>query len=109
MKRLKYKQFEKSARLLIAAFMMTEGGCADWNATPSRMQADYGNSVSNMVNNQLYNPHKAQFPAALAPDGIEGKKAASELEQIYRTDIGKPEVVRQHSPLGSPGASGGGR
>ena len=102
----KDKQLGQSARVLIASCLITLGGCSAWNATPVRMQADYGNSVRNMVNNQIYTPSKAQSPAILAPDGMEGAKAESALEKAYRQDIGKPEVVRQHSRLGTPGSSG---
>jgi hypothetical protein len=65
------------------------------------MQADYGQSVRAMVNNQLYNPSKSQAPAALAPDGMEANKADSLLTG-YRTDIGKTDNV-SHSAIGKPG------
>ncbi len=86
-------------------------GCAQWNSDPMRLQADYGQSVRAMVNNQIYNPSKSQTPAALAPDGMEANKADTLLNggapydgTGYRTDIGKMGNVG-HSALGAPGIS----
>ena len=90
--------------------------CAQWNSDPKRLQADYGQSVRAMVNNQIYNPSKSQTPAALAPDGMEANKAdillngGGPYDGIgYRTDIGKVGNV-SHSVFGLPGLSnqGGG-
>jgi hypothetical protein len=55
-----------------------------------------------MVLNQIANQDKAQHPATQAPDGVDGIKAGSVLEQAYRRDIGRPETVRQHSTFGTP-------
>ena len=86
-------------------------GCAQWNSDPKRLQADYGQSVRAMVNNQIYNPSKSQDPATLAPDGMEANKADTLLNgggpydgTGYRTDIGKVGNV-SHSIFGSPALS----
>jgi hypothetical protein len=86
---------------IFAISLQLLSGCSQWNSDPTRLQADYGQSVRAMVSNQLYNPSKSQAPAALAPDGIEANKADSLLTG-YRTDIGKAGNVG-HSALGAPG------
>jgi hypothetical protein len=87
----------------MAALLLT--GCAAWNGTPERVASNYGTSVRDMVANQTLNPNKAQYPAALAPDGMEGNKGETVLQQTYRNDIGRPATVRQHSLLGTPSSS----
>jgi hypothetical protein len=94
---------------IFAISLQLLSGCSQWNSDPTRLQADYGQSVRAMVNNQIYNPSKSQTPAALAPDGMEANKAATLLNggraydgTGYRTDIGKVGNV-SHSALGAPG------
>jgi hypothetical protein len=86
---------------LFAISLQLLSGCTQWNSDPTRMQADYGQSVRAMVNNQLYNPSKSQAPAALAPDGMEANKADNLLTG-YRSDIGKVSNIG-HSAFGTPG------
>jgi hypothetical protein len=95
-------------KYLYAISLLLLAGCTQWNSDPTRLQADYGQSVRAMVNNQIYNPSKSQNPAALAPDGMEANKADTLLNggvpyngAGYRTDIGKVDNVG-HSILGSP-------
>lgn len=95
-----------AARMLLAAGLLALAACADWSATPARLERNYGSSVRNMVTHQIYNPAKAQRPAALAPDGIEGNKAERALEKAYRNDIGSPPQVERKSSLGVIGRSG---
>jgi hypothetical protein len=80
--------------------------CAEYSATPARLQSNYGASVRNMVNNQIYNPAAAQHPAALAPNGIEGNKSERVMEKAYRNDIGNPPQIEQKSTLGVIGRGG---
>jgi hypothetical protein len=103
-------------KYLYAISLLLLTGCTQWNSDPTRLQADYGQSVRAMVNNQIYNPKKSQTPAALAPDGMEANKADTLLNggapydgAGYRTDIGKVGNVG-HSVFGSPELSnqGGG-
>jgi len=86
---------------IFAISLQLLSGCTQWNSDPTRLQADYGQSVRAMVSNQIYNPCKSQAPAALAPDGMEANKA-DRLLNGYRTDIGKVDNVN-HSALGAPG------
>jgi hypothetical protein len=105
MKYVNHKQQNRMQHGLLAISLMVMGGCAEWSSTPVRVQADYGASVRNMVNRQIYNENKAQHPAALLPNGIEANKADTTLNQTYRKDIGNPGDVN-HSSLGDPGLSG---
>jgi hypothetical protein len=105
---VKHNQPNCMGRALLAASLMVLGGCAEWSSDPARTQADYGASVRNMVSKQIYNENKAQHPAALLPNGMEGNKADTILEgRTYRGDIGDPTDIRP-SLLGTPGLSGRG-
>ena len=96
------------ARTAVAAcLLLAAGGCAEWSATPARLEANYGASVRNMVLNQTANPDKARHPAPQAPDGADGVKAQGVLEQAYRQDVGNPGAVRRHdSAFGFAGEQG---
>ncbi|MDD5036961.1 MAG: hypothetical protein PHE55_19720 [Methylococcaceae bacterium] len=100
-----YEQLARSVRWFFAFSLALLGGCAEWSSTPARVQAHYGASVRSLVNSQIYNPYKAHYPATLLPDGLEGNKAESELEGVYRPDIGKPADVRRRTTIGATGTS----
>jgi hypothetical protein len=111
---MKYKQFDstalgKAGRVFFGASLMVLSGCAEWSSAPRRMEVDYGLSVRNMVNNQIYDPYKAQHPEVMAPNGMEGNKGDAVLNEVYRGDIGDPKTIKIHSLLGTPGLSSGGR
>jgi hypothetical protein len=103
MKYIKHNQASMMPCVLLAISLMLLDGCADFSSTPARVEADYGASVRSLVNNQIYNPDKAQHPAALLPDGMEGNKADKVLNDVYR--IVKPAEI-SHSPLGISGSGG---
>lgn len=107
MKYLKHNQLGRMARGLLTISLIGASGCAEWSSNPVRTQADYGASVRNMVTKQIYNESKAQHPAVSLPNGMEGNKADTVLNQTYRQDLGNPADIR-HSPLGTPGLSGRG-
>jgi hypothetical protein len=116
MKTINFTTLKTPTPYLYAISLLFLAGCTQWNSDPMRLQADYGNSVRAMVNNQIYNPKKSQTPAALAPDGMEANKADTILNggnsyggTGYRTDIGQIENVG-HSALGKAGLAtqGGG-
>jgi hypothetical protein len=96
MKYLKHKQSSRMPCVLLTISLMALAGCAEWSSTPARVQADYGNSVRSLVSNQIYNPEKARHPAALLPDGMEGNKADSVLNDTYRAFIVKPTQTLTH-------------
>jgi hypothetical protein len=75
-------------------------GCPEWQATPVRVESAYGQADRSMLNAQIYNPDKARHPASLAPDGLEGEKADTVLQETYRDDIGSSERVRKRAQLG---------
>ena len=91
MKYLKYKQSSRMPCVLLTISLMALEGCAEWSSTPARVQADYGNSVRSLVNNQIYNPDKARHPAALLPDGMEGNKADTVLDEGLSPGHRQPE------------------
>jgi hypothetical protein len=68
--------------LLIAALLLA--GCAD---TPLA-DADYGNSVRQMVQAQTFDLAAASNPPALAPEITDGARLEAALE-IYRKDVAK--------------------
>lgn len=108
MKYVKHNQLGRMERGFLAISLIVVGGCAEWSSTPARVQSDYGASVRNMVNQQIYNnANNAQHPAALLPTGIEGNKAGTILEKAYRKDVGNPGDI-SHSSLGDPSLSGRG-
>ena len=109
MKAINYTALKTPAPYLFVLNLYLLAGCTQWNSDPTRLQADYGQSVRAMVNNQIYNSSKSQTPAVLAPDGMEANKADTILNggraydgTSYRTDIGKVGNVG-HSALGAPG------
>ncbi|MGZ5055216.1 MAG: hypothetical protein ACXWAT_09785 [Methylobacter sp.] len=108
MKYIKHNQLGRIEQGLLAISLIVVGGCAEWSSTPARTQTDYGASVRNMVNKQIYNnANNAQHPAASLPNGIEGNKATTILNQAYRKDIGNPGDIN-HSTLGNANMSGSG-
>jgi len=96
MKCLKLNQPRRIPWVLLTTSLMILDGCAEWSSNPARVQANYGASVHSLVNNQIYNPNKAQHPAALLPDGMEGNKANSALNRTYRELVVKPEQHLSH-------------
>lgn len=108
MKDLRHNQPNHIGCVLLATGLTLLSGCAEWSGNPARVQSNYGASVRNMVNEQIYNQNKAQYPAGLLPSGIEGDKAITILEgRTYRGDTGNPDNIG-HSQLGNPGISGSG-
>ena len=84
--------------LVVALPMLT--ACSMFSSTPERVIHDYGNSVQGMVNQSIYSKDKAAHPAALAPDGIEGQKAAVVYQRAYQSDVGVPNKVKAPAQLG---------
>ena len=72
----------KSYTLITTALLIS--GCAD---TP-KLDADYGNSVRQMVQAQTYDPATASNPAELAPEMTDGVRVKNALDE-YRKDVAK--------------------
>jgi hypothetical protein len=68
----------------IAIVTLWIAGCAD---TPLA-DADYGNSVRQMIQAQTFDPAAASNPPALGPDITDGARLEAALE-IYRKDVAK--------------------
>jgi hypothetical protein len=68
----------------LAIVALLTAGCAD---TPLA-DADYGNSVRQMVQAQTLDPAAASNPPALAPEITDGARLEQALE-VYRKDVAK--------------------
>lgn len=68
----------------LAVVALLTAGCAE---TPLA-DADYGNSVRQMVQAQTFDPVAASNPPALAPDIADGPRLEKALE-VYRKDVAK--------------------
>lgn len=78
-------------RVVVVA-MLSATGCS--STDPVRVEEDFGNSVRNMVNAQIYNPNAAKNPPAEPPLALDGEKADKVLE-AYRGDVYKPEKAER--------------
>jgi hypothetical protein len=74
----------KLLSLTIVCTASLAGGCAD---TPIA-DADYGKSVSQMVQSQTYDPNAAANPPELAPESGDGARLKNALDE-YRKDVAK--------------------
>jgi hypothetical protein len=72
----------KPSAVVVASFAIA--GCAD---TPVA-DADYGSSVSQMVQAQTLDPIAASNPPELAPQITDGARLENALE-VYRKDVAK--------------------
>jgi hypothetical protein len=75
----------------VAIATVAIAGCAD---TP-QADADYGNSVQQMVQAQIFDPVAASNPGELPPAVTDGARLENALE-VYREDVakGNTEVKR---------------
>jgi hypothetical protein len=66
------------------------GGCV--TSEPTRLDAQFGNSVASMIEGQTYNPVAASDPESRPVMTMDGVKAQGNLE-AYRRDVpNRPEV-----------------
>ena len=97
---MSYKIQNQLGIFLVSLIVMPGlNGCAEWSSTPTRVQSNYGESVRSLVSNQIYNPDKAQHPATLLPDGMEGNKADAVLNSTYRGLIFVPKEDLRHTTI----------
>jgi hypothetical protein len=103
------KTSERRIRRVLTGVLALLGlsGCPAWEATPLRVQQAYGQADRALLSNQIYDPVKARHPAALTPDGLDGQKGESVLQETYRDDVGSPERVRKRAVLGIRNSSMG--
>jgi len=71
--------------LSIASMVLT--GC---NSEPKRVEADYGNSVTQMIQAATYNPEAAASTESKPVIGMDGKRAISTLDAM-QTDTKRVE------------------
>lgn len=81
--------------MAVAAAALLGGGCA-WHE-PSRVEEDFGNSVRQMVQEQIYDPRAASEPAAGGPDLLDGTTADIVVDG-YRGAAGEARTFRQQTP-----------
>ncbi len=78
-------------RLIVLSALAATAGCV---APESAVEADFGNSVREMIRAQTYDPSTLHRPSQVPVMGIDGEHAGYVLD-TYRTDLGKPEAISQ--------------
>ena len=73
--------------IMIAVVSITIAGCS---SAPKRVEADYGNSVNQMVQAATYNPEAAASTESIPVMGMDGKRALRSLDAM-RTDTERVE------------------
>lgn len=99
---------KEGRRLCLMAALCGLAGCQEWQATPVRVENAYGQANRALVNAQIFDPGTVRKTASLAPDGMEGQKADTILQEAYRDDIGSSERVRKRAQLGIRSTGTGG-
>lgn len=80
--------------LLLGIFTQAGSGCAYMAGAAPEVEADFGNSVRNMVSKQTYNPAAADNPQEDITEGLDGNKAALGLK-TYRMEAGTGASVQK--------------
>ena len=65
-------------------------GTTGCSTEPKRVEADYGNSISQTVQAQTYNPEAAASTESIPVLGLDGKRAMRTLDAM-RTDTERPD------------------
>jgi hypothetical protein len=79
---------------ILSLGVLFTSGCGTTAGDMTNVEDDYGNSVKQMVQAQIYDPNAANFPSRQGPMSYDGDKAVRTLES-YRKDIPKPESVSE--------------
>ena len=93
--------------LTLIGLMLLLSNCSEWKTEPTREINDYGKSVKNMVDNQLYNAYAYHHPDPKIPEGMDGQKAGAVYQRTFQTDIGSAPRVRSLPQLNVSSSSGG--
>jgi len=72
---------------MMAIVSITSAGCS---SAPKRVEADYGNSVNQLVQAATYNPEAAASTESIPVIGMDGKRAIRTLDAM-RTDTERVE------------------
>jgi len=89
---------DKSRLSAILFTLVAMGGC---ETTPTATEADYGNSVRQMVQSQTVNPDPADSDPVDTGDGVRAQNAID----VYRKDVARPEQVNKELILGVDGGN----
>jgi hypothetical protein len=71
----------------VVTLSMAINGCS---TEPKRVEADYGNSISQTVQAQTYNPEAAASTESIPVLGMDGKRSMRTLDAM-QTDTERPE------------------
>ncbi|MGH8658589.1 MAG: hypothetical protein ACREV4_08995 [Gammaproteobacteria bacterium] len=77
---------------LVALVAICLGGCTA-STDPIQVEDDYGNSVRQMIDAQIYDPAAVHNPPTQAP-GFDAPKGHNVLDE-YRKDVARPKEVDQ--------------
>ena len=69
--------------LLLSGFMLA--GCT--STDPRRVENDFGESVRQMINAQLYDPEAAADPPLIGVDTLDGPTAATTIDNYRRRSV----------------------
>jgi hypothetical protein len=96
---MRSKQMADGSRLSAIVFTLAAiGGC---ETTPSATEADYGNSVRQMVQSQTLNAGPVDNAPVDTGDGVRAQNAID----VYREDVARPEQVNKDLTLGVDGGN----
>jgi len=76
---------------MIALALVITTGCS---TEPKRVEADYGNSVHQMIQASTYNPEAAASTESIPVLGMDGRRAIRSLDAM-QTDTTRPEDFNQ--------------
>jgi hypothetical protein len=76
--------------LLAASVVTLSAATSGCSTEPKRVEADYGNSVTQTVQAATYNPEAAASTESIPVVGLDGKRAMRTLDAM-RTDTERPE------------------
>lgn len=76
----------------VALWVICLGGCTA-STDPIQVENDYGNSVRQMIDAQIYDPAAVHNPPTQVP-GFDAPKGHNVLEE-YRKDVAKPSEALQ--------------
>ena len=84
--------FKNYYSLFLLIAILTTAGCATIAGNSKTVEEDYGNSVRQMVQAQIFDPNAAAFPDDEGPMSYDGGKSVRTLES-YRKDLPKADAV----------------
>lgn len=83
---------------IAALTMITLGGCVNETV----VEADFGNSVRQMVQSQQAHPEVSNNPNPEVVDGTDAERVVTVLK-TYRTDVSSPKAITQEVDINTGG------